>query len=245
MQDDREQFAAEQRERAAAIAADAGVQAAALEATVLSDRRDWSYVWRWLGLPVIQMPTDVVAFQEVVWERRPQLIIETGVARGGSIILSASLLQLLGEGHVLGIDIDIRQHNRDSIEQHPLAHPVGLVEGSSTSPEVVELVRAAASEVERVMVVLDSNHTHEHVLEELRLYAPLVTAGQFLVVADTIIESLPRQEHRVRPWGPGDNPATALDQYLRETPGTFEVDEYVNGKLLMTSSPGGYLRRRA
>jgi len=188
------------------------------------------------------MPTDVVAFQEIVWETRPQLIVETGVARGGSIILSASLLQLLGEGQVIGVDIDIRPHNRRAIEEHPLAHRVRLLEGSSTDPQLVEEVRRAAATVDRVMVVLDSNHTHQHVLDELRLYAQFVTPGQFLVVADTIIDCIPRQEHRPRPWGPNDNPATALRQYLKED-ADFEPDPIVNQKLLMTSSPGGYLRR--
>lgn len=242
--DDTAEFRDHQLRSAAALAGDADLQAAALDATVRSDTHDYSYVWRWLGLPIIQMPTDVVATQEVVWENRPQLIIETGVARGGSIILFASLLQLLGEGTVVGIDVDIRAHNRAAIEGHPLAHRVQLLEGSSTDPALVARVGDMARQHERVMVVLDSNHTHEHVLDELRAYAPFVTPGQFLVVADTIVESLPPQLHRPRPWGKGDNPKTAVDAFLGKSD-DFVVDEYVNGKLLMTSSPGGYLRRKA
>ena len=198
--------------------------------------------WSWLGVPVIQMPSDIVALQEILWETRPQLVIETGVARGGSLILSASILELIGEGEVLGIDIDVRAHNRETIESHPLSRRIRLVEGSSLDDAVVAQARAAAEQVERVMVVLDSNHTHEHVLAELRAYAPLVTVGQFLVVADTFIEHIPPQEHRPRPWGPGDNPGTALRAWLEETD-AFEADAFVNAKLLLTATPEGYLRR--
>jgi cephalosporin hydroxylase len=239
--DDGAEFADAQREHARALGADRKLQELSLEITAASDRLNYSYVWRWLGVPIIQMPTDVVALQEVVWESRPQVIVETGVARGGSVVLSASLLELLGEGMVVAVDIDIRAHNRRNIESHPLAHRVQLIEGSSISSDVVEEVRRRTADAERVMVVLDSNHTHEHVLAELRLYGPMVTVGQMLVVADTIVEHLPRQTHRPRPWGPGDNPKTALDAYLAECD-RFAVDTELNAKLLMTSTPGGYLR---
>ena len=240
--DDRAEFEAGKREAAARMAADEALAADALALNVAADRHDWSYQWSWLGVPVIQMPPDIVALQEVIWETRPQLVIETGVARGGSLILSASILELAGEGQVLGIDIDVRPHNRETIESHPLSRRIRLVEGSSLDEAVVAQARAAAEQVERVMVVLDSNHTHEHVLAELRAYAPLVTVGQFLVVADTFIEHIPPQAHRPRPWGPGDNPGTALRAWLDETDG-FEPDAFVNDKLLLTATPGGYLRR--
>jgi cephalosporin hydroxylase len=188
------------------------------------------------------MPPDIVALQEVIWETRPQLVIETGIARGGSLILYASILELIGEGEVLGIDIDIRPHNRQAIEAHPLARRIRMVEGSSLDDDVVAQVGASASEVERVMVVLDSNHTHDHVLGELRAYGALVTVGQYLVVADTFVEQIPVQQHRPREWGPGNNPATALRAWLDEIEG-FEADPFVNAKLLLTASPGGYLRR--
>jgi len=191
---------------------------------------------------VIQMPPDIVALQEVIWETRPQLVVETGIARGGSLVLSASILELIGEGEVLGIDIDIRPHNRRTIEAHPLARRIRMIEGSSLDAAVVAEARRAASESERVMVILDSSHTHDHVLAELRAYAPLVTVGQFLVVADTFVEDIPPQEHRPRPWGPGDNPATALRAWLSESE-SFEPDDFINAKLLLTASPGGYLRR--
>ena len=242
--DDRAEFLAANVVAAAAMAADRDLQEKALEVVVDADRYGYSYQWTWLGLPMIQMPPDIVAMQEVIWATKPQLIIETGVARGGSVIMSSSMLQLIGEGKVVAIDIDIRPHNRQAIEEHPLSHRVQLIQGSSVDAAVVNEVRALAERVERVMVVLDSNHTHEHVLAELEAYAPLVTPGQFLVVADTVVERIPAQEHRPRPWGPGDNPETAMVEYLATHSG-FEPDEHLNAKLLMTSSPGGYLRRRA
>jgi cephalosporin hydroxylase len=242
MADDRAEFERTKREAAARMAADEELAAKALDLNAAADRHDWSYQWSWLGLPVIQMPPDIVALQEVIWETRPQLVIETGIARGGSLVLYASILELLGEGEVLGIEVDIRAHNREAIEAHPLAKRIRMIEGSSLNDDIVARARAAAAEAERVMVVLDSNHTHEHVLGELRAYGRLVTVGQFLVVADTFVEQIPAQEHRPREWGPGNNPATALHAWLDEVDG-FEPDPFVNSKLLLTASPGGYLRR--
>lgn len=239
--DDRVAFEDEKRRFAARMAEDEALRRKALDVVVESDQHNWSYQWCWLGVPIIQMPPDIVATQEVIWETRPQVIVETGVARGGSLILYASLLELIGEGRVIGIDIDIRPHNRDSIESHVLAKRVDLVEGSSIDPALVDQVKGDIQGAERVMVILDSNHTHDHVLEELRLYAPLVTEGQFLIVADTVVEGIPAQTHRPRPWGPGNNPGTALRAFLGECD-RFVQDPFVNAKLLMTSSPGGYLR---
>jgi cephalosporin hydroxylase len=242
MADDRADFERTKREAAARMAADETLAARALELNAAADRHDWSYQWSWLGLPVVQMPPDIVALQELMWETRPQLVIETGIARGGSLVLYASILELVGEGGVLGIDVDIRAHNREAIEAHPLSKRIRMIEGSSLDDVVVARARSAAGEVERVMVVLDSNHTHAHVLEELRAYGPLVTVGQFLVVADTFVEEIPVQEHRPREWGPGNNPGTALRAWLDEVD-DFEPDPFVNSKLLLTASPGGYLRR--
>ncbi len=239
--DDRTQFEEQKRVDASEMAVDAGLRQKALDVVVASDRHNWSYQWSWLGVPIIQMPPDVIATQEVIWETRPQVIIETGIARGGSLILYASILELIGEGKVVGIDIDIRAHNRESIESHPLFKRIDLYEGSSTDRELVARVARYVEGTERVMVILDSNHTHEHVLEELRLYSPLVTEGQFLIVADTVVEEIPVQEHRPRPWGPGDNPGTACTQFLEEND-RFNRDPFFNAKLLISSSPGGYLR---
>jgi cephalosporin hydroxylase len=244
MIDDRAEFEAHKRQRASEMDADAAMRDQARDFLVAADRHDWAYQWTWLGLPVIQLPTDIVAMQEVIWNAAPDLIIETGVARGGSLILSASILQLLGSGHVLGIDIDIREHNRKAIESHPLADRITLLQGSSVDDSVVHDATRHAEGAERVMVVLDSNHTHEHVLAELRAYAPLVSVGQYLVVCDTVVEDLPPQDHRPRHWGPGDSPATALDQFLAEHAG-FERDAAIHEKLLISSSPGGYVRRTA
>jgi len=242
MTDDRAEFERIKREAAGRMAADEALAAKALDLNIAADRHDWSYQWSWLGLPVIQMPPDIVALQEVIWETRPQLVIETGIARGGSLVLYASILELIGEGEVLGIDVDIRPHNREAIQAHRLANRIRMVEGSSLDEDIVARARAAAAEVERVMVVLDSNHTHEHVLGELRAYGPLVTVGQFLVVADTFVEQIPAQGHRPREWGPGNSPGTALRTWLDEVDG-FEPDPFANAKLLLTASPGGYLRR--
>ena len=241
--DDTEEFRRQGRRWSLELAADPEVTAHALDLLVQADRHHWTYQWTWLGLPIIQMPPDIVVMQEIIWAQRPDLIIETGVARGGSLVLSASILQLLGDGAALGIDIDIRAHNRAAIENHPLAHRIELIEGSSVDHDLVAQVRRRAGEAQRVMVILDSNHTHEHVLDELNLYADLVTPGQYLVVADTVVEDLPPQDHRPRPWGKGDNPATALREWGGLHP-EFEADDALSGKLLLTSSPGGYLRRR-
>lgn len=242
MSDDRAEFEAQKRRDAAALAADVDLGRAALDVFARADEHSYSYLWSWLGVPIIQIPQDILVVHEIVWEHRPQLIIETGVARGGSVILFSSLLELIGEGTVVGIDVDIRPHNRATIEEHPLSKRVRLIEGSSIDERIVQEVAALASSAERVMVVLDSNHTHEHVAQELERYADFVTPGQFLVVADTVVESLPPQEHRPRGWGPGDSPATALAEFL-ERRHDFVVDEFIDNKLLMSSSPGGYLRR--
>lgn len=241
--DDRMEFLRQSQEKALMMASDELVADLDLALTVASDRHDYSYMWRWLGLPIIQMPADIVATQEIIWDLRPQVIIETGVARGGSALFYASMLELLGEGKVVAVDIDIRSHNRAALEERPLARRIVLIEGSSVDEAVLTRVRAELGDAERVMVVLDSNHTHDHVLTELRSYGPMVTSGQYLIAADTLIEDLPVQEHRPRPWGPGNNPKTAVWAYLEEAPGIFDADPYVNGKLLLTSSRGGYLRR--
>lgn len=239
--DDTAEFERQKRESATEMGQDQELRDRARDLLIRADRYNYSYQWTWLGLPIIQMPPDIVATQEVVWATRPTVIVEAGVARGGSLILLASLLQLIGHGKVIGIDIDIRPHNRTRIEEHSLSHRIDLIEGSSTAPDVVEAVRGRIGPEDRVMVILDSNHTHEHVLDELRLYAPLVTTGQYLIVADTVVEDIPPQTHRPRPWGPGNNPKTALEAYRKESD-RFETDAYIDNKLLQTSSPSGYLR---
>nr|WP_319527574.1 cephalosporin hydroxylase family protein [Pseudomonas laurentiana] len=206
-----------------------------------SARHKYSYHFSWMGRPIIQLPQDMMAMQELIWNIKPDLVIECGIAHGGSIIYYASLLELQGHGEVLGIDRDIRPHNRQAIESHPMFKRISMIEGSSVDLDVVEQVRALA-EGKKVILVLDSNHTHEHVLEELRLYAPLVSLGSYCVVMDTVVEDMPADAFPDRPWGPGDNPKTAVWAYLEEN-GDFEIDQQMNDKLLISVAPDGYLRR--
>jgi cephalosporin hydroxylase len=201
----------------------------------------YSYNFTWLGRPVIQFPQDLVAMQEVIWRARPQVIVETGIAHGGSLIFTASMLEILGEGKVVGVDIDIRAHNRVAIEEHPMARRIEMIEGSSVAPAIVEQVRSAIGGAERVLVILDSNHTHEHVLAELQLYAPLVTEGSYLIVMDTVVEDMPADAFPNRPWGTGDNPMTAMREFLAGTD-RFEIDQEISDKLVLTVAPSGYLR---
>ncbi|MBD8494743.1 cephalosporin hydroxylase family protein [Pseudomonas syringae] len=206
-----------------------------------SARHKYSYHFSWMGRPIIQLPQDMVAMQEIIWQFKPDLIIECGIAHGGSIIYYASILELLGHGEVLGIDVDIRPHNREAIESHPMFKRILMIEGSSIDPAIAARVAALAAG-KKVIVVLDSNHTHDHVLEELRLYAPLVTVGSYCVVMDTVVEDMPADAFPDRPWGPGDNPKTAVWQYLKES-SDFEIDRRVDNKLLLSVAPDGYLLR--
>lgn len=207
-----------------------------------SFNKEYSYHFTWLGLPIIQYPQDIIATQEIIWRIRPDAIVETGIARGGSLIFNASMLDLLGGGgFVVGIDIDIRAHNREAIEAHPLAKRIKMIEGSSVDQEVFDAVRDSVDGRERIMVLLDSNHTHEHVLQELRLYSQLVKSGSYLVVFDTVVEHMPDEFWIDRPWGKGDNPMTAVHQFLKETD-RFEIDAAIHSKLQITVAPDGYLR---
>lgn len=202
----------------------------------------YSYNFSWLGRPIIQYQQDIVAMQEIIWQVKPDLIVETGIAHGGSLIFHASMLELIGgEGRVLGIDIDIREHNRVEIERHPMFKRISMIQGSSVDTEIAAEAGRAAAGAERVLVVLDSNHTHEHVLRELELYSPLVTKDSYLVVFDTVIEDMPEDSFLDRPWSKGNNPKTAVHQFLRETD-RFVIDEEYNNKLLITVAPDGYLR---
>jgi cephalosporin hydroxylase len=218
----------------------------------------YSYHFRWLGRPIIQYPQDMAAMQELIWEIKPDLIIETGIAHGGSLIFSASMLAMLdmceaikekksidpsqSKRKVLGIDIDIRSHNREAIEAHSLASRIQMIQGSSIDKDVVEQVKSIAGGYSKILVCLDSNHTHEHVLEELKAYAPLVSKGSYCVVFDTIIEDLPKEMFPDRPWGPGNNPKTAVFEFLKTNP-EFEIDKSIDNKLLISVAPDGFLKR--
>lgn len=207
----------------------------------------YSYNFSWLGRPIIQYPQDMIAMQEIIWEVKPDLIIETGIAHGGSLIFSASMLELVAactgnEGEVLGIDIEIRPHNRKAIEEHPMYKRISMIEGSSIAPEIISQVIEKAKDKKRILVCLDSNHTHDHVLAELEAYAPLSTVGSYCVVFDTVVEDMPKELAGDRPWGPGNNPKTAVFEYLK-THSEFVIDRDIQNKILITVAPEGYLKR--
>lgn len=212
-----------------------------LEQTV---HNQYSYNFEWMGLPIIQYPQDLVALQEIIWNTKPDLIIETGIARGGSLVFYASMLAQLG-GHrkVIGIDVDLRCHNKARLLNHPMSEWIHFIEGSSISDEIFIQVNDMSKQYGNIMVCLDSNHTCEHVLQELRLYAPLVTLGGYCVVFDTIIENMPKGHYQNRPWDKGNNPKTAIEQYLAENT-DMEVDAEIDAKLLISAAQGGYLKRK-
>lgn len=202
----------------------------------------YSYNFSWMGRPIIQYPQDIMAMQELIWAVQPDLILETGIAHGGSLVFYASMLELLGnDGLVIGVDIDIRQHNRSEIEQHPMAKRIVMMEGSSIDPEMIDKIAEIAEKKVKVLVVLDSNHTHEHVLAELQMYSPFVSKGSYIVVFDTVIEDMPEDAFPNRPWGRGNNPKTAVWQFIKEN-NRFEIDREIQNKLLITVAPDGYLR---
>jgi cephalosporin hydroxylase len=205
-------------------------------------RHRYTYNFTWMGRPIIQTPQDMVALQELVWRTQPDVIIETGIAHGGSLIYHASLLELLGgNGRVIGVDIDIRPHNRVEIEKHPMARRIKLIQGSSVDAATLAAVKAELSGAQKVMVILDSNHTLDHVARELELYSPLVTQGCYLVVFDTLLEDMPKDLQGDRPWGPGNGPKTAVHRFLQHNK-RFEIDKSIEHKLLITVAPDGYLR---
>lgn len=243
---------------------------AASRFTLQSIEAQYSYNFNWLGRPIIQYPQDMVTIQELIWQIKPDLIIETGIAHGGSLILSASMLSMIdyceaadagkilnpkaGHRRVLGVDIDIRAHNRAAIESHPLAHKIEMIQGSSIAPEIIEQVHHYAKKHKNILVCLDSMHTHDHVLAELEAYAPLVSPDSYCVVFDTIIEDMPDDLFPDRPWDKSSNPKTAIREYLRRLkeedltavdgkPLHFEIDKTIEKKLLITVAPDGYLKR--
>lgn len=223
-------------------------------------KANYVYNFTWLGVPVIQIPQDLMAMQEIIWQVKPDLIIETGVAWGGSLMFTASMLAILeacGQietGQVVGIDIEIRPHNKASITAHPLAAKITLLEGSSIDKIIIEQVWALARRHKKVLVCLDSNHTHDHVLAELEAFAPLVSLDSYCIVGDTVIEDAPESMVSARPWGKGNSPKSAVWEYLRRLteegrtsiegkPLKYEIDHFIEDKILLTGSPDGYLRR--
>jgi cephalosporin hydroxylase len=239
-----EGFALETKNRIEENKTNEELQTAAKQFNIASNKAKYSYNFKWMGRPVIQYPQDILAMQELIWELRPDLIIETGIAHGGSLIFYASMLELIGKGEILGIDIDIREHNKAEIEKHQMYKRITMIEGSSIDPVIIDKVKKHAEAKKAILVVLDSNHTHAHVLDELNAYAPLVSVGSYIVVFDTIVEHLPANylpEHK-RPWGIGDNPLTAVKEFIAVN-NNFEIDDSINNKLLISVAPDGYLKR--
>lgn len=252
------EFYKEVIDRISANGVDESLNYSAAEFMRSSFNPKYSYNFAWLGRPIIQYPQDMSAMQELIWQIKPDLIIETGIAHGGSLIFSASMLALLdmceaiesgqtfdpktSHRKVLGIDIDIRAHNRAAIDTHPMASRIQMIQGSSIAPEVIKQVHQVAASYQRILVCLDSNHTHDHVLAELQAYAPLTSKNSYCVVFDTIVEDMPTDMFPDRPWGPGNNPKTAVWEYLKTHP-EFEIDKSIQHKLLITVAPDGYLKR--
>ena len=253
-----EKFNAEVQQNVDGLINDVDVQALSRIWVREIARHKYAYNFTWMGRPIIQVPQDMVAMQELIWQIKPDLIIETGIAHGGSLIYSASMLAQLdlceaiesgktldpkiSQRKLVGIDIDIRAHNRAAIEAHPMASRIQMIQGSSIAPKIIEQVRAIAASYSRVLVCLDSNHTHDHVLAELEAYAPLTSKDSYCVVFDTIIEDMPADMFPDRPWAPGNNPKTAVWEYLKTHP-EFEIDKSIQHKLLITVAPDGYLKR--
>jgi cephalosporin hydroxylase len=228
-----------------------------METNLLASSNQWlqeaanskyGYNFTWMGRPIIQVPQDIMAMQELIYSIQPDLIIETGIAHGGSLIFSASMLELnaICGGHqdaeVLAIDIDIRAHNREAIEAHPMFKRISMIEGSSIAPDIIEQVKIKAADKQKILICLDSNHTHDHVLAELEAYASLTSLGSYCVVFDTVIEDMPADLYQDRPWSPGNNPKTAVWEYLKNHP-EFEIDTSIQNKLAITVAPDGYLKR--
>jgi cephalosporin hydroxylase len=240
-----EQFKEERKEAMQEMKQDSELKNKSLDWMLHADKHKYIYNFNWMGRPIIKFPQDIIALQEVIWQVKPDLIIETGIAHGGSIIFSASMLELLGnDGRVIAVDIDIRQHNREEIEKHPMMKRIKMLQGSSVDPAIVKQIADYAKGFKNVMVCLDSNHTHQHVLDELRLYAPLVSVNSYIILPDTLIEFFPQGYYSDnRPWDVGDNPYTAMKAFLKES-SDFVKDETITDKLLITEAfGGGFLKK--
>jgi len=207
----------------------------------ISLKYEYPYHFTWLGRPIIQYPQDILIVQELIWKIKPDLVIETGIARGGSLIFTASILELIGKGNVIGIDVDIRKHNREEIEKHPMFKRIKMIEGSSIDKKIVKKIFKLAERKKKILVLLDSSHTHSHVLEELKSYSPLVNKGSYVVVFDTVLEDMPKNSFPNRPWDKGDNPKTAVKEFVKKS-NRFKIDVDIERKLMITSNPSGFLK---
>lgn len=238
----KEEFLQINEKAAREMSLDKGLQSKALEVLVEADHHRWVHQNTWMGEPLLNLPQDMFAIQDIIWRTRPEFIIEVGVAWGGGLLFEATLLEILGGKKVIGIDIFIPPDLRNRLAEHGrLSERLVLIEGSSTSAETLAQVKSLLGGSRKVMVVLDSYHTHEHVLNELHSYAPFIEKGQYLICGDTVVERIPAQLHRTRPWGPGNNPATAVKEFLSDSD-RFIVDEKIDQRLLLSCHPGGYLQ---
>lgn len=224
----------------------------------LSAKEKYSYNFSWLGRPIIQYPQDIIALQEIIWRVKPDLIIETGIAHGGSLIFSASNLLILNaidslkkssfmnlhkiKRKVIGIDIDIRKHNRKAIQRHPLSNMIELIQGSSIDLKILDKVKKIAKEYSKILVILDSNHTTEHVFSELELYSPLVSRGSYCIVFDTLVGDMPKNTYKNRPWSQKNNPKIAVKKFLKNN-NKFIIDYDIYKRFLITVSKDGYLKK--
>ena len=238
-----ERFVSERNEDIDQMIQDDELLQKSLDWMLQADEYKYTYNFSWLDRPIIKYPNDIIVLQEIIWEVKPDLIIETGIAHGGSIVFSASMLELIGgDGKVLGIDIDIREHNRERIENHRMYDRISMIEGDSTAEEIVQIARDYARNADTVMVFLDSNHTHDHVLQELNYYSEFVTIGSYLVLPDTFIEHFPRGYYDQKAWDVGNNPMTALREFISDNE-EFEIDKRKSFKALISEAPSGYLQR--
>jgi len=236
------QFQDEKKNNIRKLSKDKTLQSLALEFYRKFSIHKYQYNFTWLGRTIFQIPQDIVALQEIIWDIKPDLIIETGIAHGGSLIFYASLLELIGRGQVIGIDIDIRKHNRKEIEKHKMFKRIKMIEGSSIDNDVIKSVTKMSKNYKKIMVCLDSLHTEQHVLNELNLYSKLVTKGSYLIVFDTIIKDMPNSFSSDRPWNKTNNPATAVKIFLKNNK-DFIVDKEIGIKLLISAAPSGYLKK--
>ncbi|HMF72710.1 MAG TPA: cephalosporin hydroxylase family protein [Flavitalea sp.] len=237
-----EQFREETRRRVSLQGKNAELNQVAQSFLLSTVQSGYSYNFTWMGRPIIQYPQDMVAMQEIIWNVKPDLIIETGIAHGGSLIFYASIMELIGHGEVLGIDIDIRAHNKAEIESHPMKKRISMIEGSSIASQTIQKVKKFAEGKQRILVTLDSNHSHDHVLSELEQYSNFVSLGSYLVVFDTVVEDFPAGTFPGRPWDKGNNSKTAVSSFLQKSK-DFEIDSNITDKILVSVAPGGYLKR--
>ena len=235
------QFEQERAEAIKAMGADKELRQKSLDWMLHADKYKYTYNYSWMGRPIIKYPNDILILQEMIWSLKPDYIVETGIAHGGSVIFSASMLELLGHGEVIAVDIDIRKHNKDEIEKHPMNKRITMIEGSSIDPKIVDSIKEKVKG-KKVLVCLDSNHTHDHVLEELRMYADMVDVGSYIVCPDTFVEYFPKGYCDDRPWDVGNNPMTALIAFLKEDD-RFIIDKDIDNKLMITEGFDGYLKR--